>query len=107
MKRLVPILAALSLASAGAIAKMTDADAVGTAAQASSAQRTVVIDPRTPWVTVERGEVVRFVSNGQEFAWAFNGVSSSFDLKRVAPAGTLDRDLTVYVWPNAQDLGDK
>jgi hypothetical protein len=56
---------------------------------------------------VERGEVVKFVANGQEFAWAFNGMSSSFDLNRIAPSGTLDRNLKVYVWPNAEDLSDK
>ncbi len=34
-------------------------------------------------------------------------MSSSFDLNKVAPNGALDRDLTVYVWPNARDLADK
>jgi len=47
------------------------------------------------------------VSNGQEFAWVFDGMSSSFKLSKVAPTGVLDRDLTVYVWPNARDLADK
>ena len=103
MKPLVPVLAALTLASAGALARMSDADALGSAAQPSMAGRTIVIGPKTPWVTVEQGEVVRFVSNGREFAWAFKGVSSSFDLKRVAPAGSLDRSLTVYVWPDLNE----
>ncbi len=80
---------------------------LGKPAQASVAQRTVAIDSKTRWITVERGEVVKFVANGQEFAWAFNGMSSSFDLKRIAPSGTLNRDLKVYVWPNAEDLADK
>jgi hypothetical protein len=56
---------------------------------------------------VEHDEVVRFLSSGQEFAWAFKGMSSSFALNKVAPNGALDRDLTVYVWPNARDLADK
>jgi len=56
---------------------------------------------------VEHDEVVRFLSNGQEFAWAFKGMSSSFPLNKVAPSGALDRVLTVYVWPNARDLADK
>jgi hypothetical protein len=47
------------------------------------------------------------VSKGQEFAWAFKGLASSFALSKVAPNGFLDRDLMVYVWPNAQDLADK
>jgi heavy-metal resistance protein CzcE len=102
MQRYMQILAALTLAlpGAGATARMPEADAFGSSAQASAAQRTVFIGPRTKWVTVEEGEVVRFISNGQEFVWAFNGVSSSFDLKRIAPAGAVDRSLKVYVWPN-------
>ena len=40
----------------------------------------------------------------QEFV---NGLASSFDLNRVAPSGVLDRNLKVYVWPNAEDLADK
>ena len=103
MKPLVPVLAALTLASASALARLSDADALGSAAQPTMAGRTVVIGPKTPWVTVEQGEIVRFVSNGQEFAWTFNGLSSSFDLKRVAPAGALERSLTVYVWPNSNE----
>jgi heavy-metal resistance protein CzcE len=102
MRRSIQILTALALVlpGAGALARMTEADAFGNSAQLAAAQRTVLIGPRTKWVTVEEGEVVRFISNGQEFAWAFNGVSSSFDLKRIAPAGALDRNLKVYVWPN-------
>ncbi|HLQ01426.1 MAG TPA: CzcE family metal-binding protein [Burkholderiales bacterium] len=55
---------------------------------------------------MEHDEVVRFLSNGQEFAWTFKGMSSSFELNKIAPAGALDRALTVYVWPNARDLAD-
>ena len=109
MKRFIPTLAmfALSATSLVATAKVTDADLLGGAAQPSAAQRTIAIDAKTRWITVERDEVIRFASNGTEFAWAFNGMSSSFKLNKIAPAGVLDRDLTVYVWPNARDLADK
>lgn len=109
MKKLIPTLAmfALSAASLIATAKVTEADMLGNAAQPSAAQRTIVIDNKTKWITVEHDEVVRFLSNGQEFAWAFKGLSSSLDLSKIAPAGALDRALKVYVWPNAQDLADK
>lgn len=109
MKRLIPVLAVLTLSAFSPIttAKMTDTDLLGSAAQASAAERTVAIDDQTRWITVEHDEVVRFLSNGQEFAWAFNGMASSFKLSKVAPVGTLDRELTVYVWPNARDLADK
>src|SRR5712671_4351253 len=102
MRLLVSAIAALTLSAASLAvnASMTQADVFGNPAQGSAAQRTIVIDAKTRWVTVERGDVVRFVANGQEFAWAFNGMASSFDLNRVAPTGTLNRDLKVYVWPN-------
>src|SRR5258707_12961446 len=92
----------LSAASLAATASVTQADMFGNPAQTSAAQRTVVIDAKTRWVTVERGDVVKFVANGQEFAWAFNGLASSFDLNRVAPTGVLDRNLKAYAWPNAE-----
>ncbi len=109
MRLFVPAVAALTLSAASfaAIATATEADMFGKPAQASAAQRTISIDPKTRWITVERGEVVKFVANGQEFAWSFDGMSSSFDLDRIAPSGTLDRHLKVYVWPNAEDLSDK
>jgi len=109
MRLFVSAVAALTLsaASLAVTASVTQADMFGNPAQASATQRTVVIDAKTRWVTVERGDVVRFVANGQEFAWAFNGLASSFDLNRVAPPGALDRNLKVYVWPNAEDLADK
>ena len=109
MRLFVPTVAALTLSTASlvAVATVTEADMFGKPAQASAAQRTISIDPKTRWITVERGEVVKFVSNGQEFAWAFNGLSSSFDLDRIAPSGALNRHLKVYVWPNAEDLSDK
>jgi hypothetical protein len=108
MKRLISAVASLTLSAAGlATAKMNDADVLGHFAQPSAAHRAVVITEKTKWITVERGEVVRFESKGQEFAWTFDGVASTFALSKVAPTGALDRDLIVYVWPNAQDLADK
>jgi len=108
MKRLIPTLAMLTLSAASltTIAKMTEADMLGNAAQPSAAQRTIVIDNKTKWITVEHDEVVRFLSNDQEFAWTFKGMSSSFALNKIAPVGALDRDLNVYVWPNARDRAD-
>jgi len=109
MKLFVPAVAALTLlaASLPATASVTEGDMLGKPAQVSAAQRTVSIDPKTRWITVERGEIVKFVANGREFAWDFDGMYSSFDLNRIAPSGVLDRNLKVYVWPNAEDLADK
>jgi len=108
MRLFVPAVAVLTLsaASLAVTASVTEADMLGKPAQPSVAQRTISIDSKTRWITVERGEVVKFVASGQEFAWAFNGMSSSFALNRIAPSGTLNRDLKVYVWPNAEDLSN-
>ncbi len=97
MKLFVPAVVGLilSAASLAVTARVTEADMLGKPAQASAAQRTISIDPKTRWITVERGEVVKFVANGP------------FDLNRIAPNGVLDRRLKVYVWPNAEDLADK
>ena len=108
MKLLAPILAALLLlaVNAAAFASVTETDMLGKPAPLTAAQRTISIDPGTKWVTVERGDVVKFVTKGQQFAWAFDAMASSFDLERIAPAGAVDRKLMVYIWPNAQDLSD-
>ncbi len=108
MKFLAPVLAALLLfaANVAAFATVTDADLVGRPAPLTAAQRTIPINPGTKWVTVERGEVVKFVAKGQEFAWAFDAMASSFDLEEIAPAGTVDRKLMVYIWPNAGDVSN-
>jgi len=53
---------------------------------------------------VKHGEVIRFVANGQEFVWNFDGLAQPqpFDLSQIAPAGAIDHGVTVYV-----DLGDE
>jgi Cu/Ag efflux protein CusF len=93
MKRLIPTLASLTLSAASLIttAKVAEADMLGNAAQPSAAQRTIVIDNKTKWITVEHDDVVGFLWNDQEFAWTLKGMSSSFDLDKISPAGALDR----------------
>jgi len=108
MKLLVPALAVLTLSaaslSAGAI---TPADLYGEKAQASAeravvmavAGRTIEVTGESKWVNVKHGEVIRFVSNGQEFTWYFDGMSQPrpFDLAQIAPAGFTAQRVTVYV----------
>src|SRR5258708_20437826 len=45
--------------------------------------RTIDISGGTKWVNVKHGEVIRFVSNGREFTWYFDGVSQPrpFDMR--------------------------
>jgi hypothetical protein len=75
-------------------------DFLGAAAAPQAAQRTIVITEQTRWVNVEGGEIVRFVAGKRQFTWNFDGPADVFDLKRIAPPGTLDHTVTAYVAPN-------
>jgi hypothetical protein len=108
-KLLVPTIAVLTLSaaalSAGAATMRTDL--LGEPAQASAAVRTLVINSNTKYVNVKRGEVIRFVANGQEFAWNFDGMAlpqPPFDLSQIAPAGAVDHSVTVYVELGEEDV---
>ena len=117
MKLLIPGIAALALsaASLSAGAALKPADLFGEPARAPSAERaiitavadrTITITDETKWVNVTRYEVVRFVSNGREFAWYFDGVDQPrpFDLTQIAPAGFVGHKVTVYVSTSDRDL---
>jgi len=108
MKLPMSIIAALtfSTASLPAGAAFKPANVLGEPAQALPAERTIMaavanrtitIDSRTKWVNVQHFEVVRFVSNGREFTWYFDGVAQSIDLAHLAPADFIDHKVTVYV----------
>ena len=64
--------------------------------------RTITITPDTRWVNVTGGDTVRFVAGGRSFAWNFQvgPTVAVFDLKQIAPPGTLARPVLVYVAPN-------
>lgn len=71
---------------------------LGSAIDATQGRRTIEIGPDTRWVNVTHRESVRFVINGQSFGWRFDGPGArAVDLQRIAPAGLLNRPLTVYV----------
>src|SRR5437667_12459856 len=114
MKLLIPSIAALTLsaASLSAGAALKPSDLFGEPAQAPSAERaivtavadrTITITDETKWVNVKHFEFIRFVSNGREFTWYFDGVAQPrpFDMAEIAPAGFLDHGVKVYV-----SLGD-
>jgi hypothetical protein len=117
MKLLFPRLVVLTLSAASlwAEAALKPSDLLGEPAQAPSleraivtavAGRTITIDDKTKWVNVQHFEVVRFVSNGREFTWYFDGVAQPgpFDLAQIAPAGFVDHGVTVYVAPSDRDF---
>jgi hypothetical protein len=98
MKLLVPAVVALALSAASLTAvALTNADRYGEAASPAAAERTIVVGPNTRWVNVKHGEIVKFVVNGEEFAWAFDGLLNSFSLKQIAPQGAINQDVGVSV----------
>jgi hypothetical protein len=73
---------------------------LGNVAQASSAERVIVITDATRYINVEGGETVRFVIGDQSFTWNFSigpGHVAPFDLSRIAPAGVLNHPVMTYV----------
>ena len=105
MNKLSLSIATLGLAGAFAAQAAVPTNLLGDATSVTEATRTITINPTTKYVNVTEGDVVKFVANGQEFAFRFDGVpsASAFDLERVAPAGALDHKVMAYVAPNPDD----
>jgi hypothetical protein len=117
MKLLFPRLVVLTLSAASlwAEAALQPSDLFGEAAQAPSlehatitaaANRTIIVTGESKWINVQHFEVIRFVSNGREFTWYFDGLArpTAFDLMQIAPAGFVDHRVTVYVGPSERDF---
>jgi hypothetical protein len=102
-KSLFPAVLALSL-SLAALPSMAEIPLklLGDPAPPTAAQRAITITPGTRYVNVEGGEIVRFDVGGKTFAWNFDtaGTVQAFDLRRVAPPGTLDHKVIAYISPN-------
>lgn len=95
------------LAATGAHAADTPVRMLGDPVPSSEAHRTVVITPSTKWVNVTQGDIVRFDSQGRDFAFNFDGLAERpFDLAAIAPAGAVDHPVTVYVAPNPDNFPD-
>ena len=70
----------------------------GSPATPAQAERSIAVPAGAKWVNVKQGETVKFTLGSVEFAWRFDGRSGrSFDLREVAPAGSLASEVTVYV----------
>jgi len=109
VKLFVPTLAALTLSAASlSAAALTFGDLYGEPAEASLADRTVVVTPSTKFVNVKHGEVVKIVAGGKEFAWNFDGIEQPFELAKIAPQGAIDHNVRVYIERSEMDggLGD-
>jgi hypothetical protein len=93
----------LSLAVLGLLAMSAHAAVparlLGDLVPPGQATRVIRIEPSTRYVNARWGDTVAFVSHGKEFAYRFDGAPgrSAFDLRQVAPAGTLDHEVTAYI----------
>ena len=99
MKVFVPAVAALTLSAASLSAfALTAGDVYGErASDGYTADRTIVVTPDTKYINVEHGEIVKLKVGSQEFTWNFDGLTRPFELSKIAPEGSLDHDVQVYV----------
>ena len=106
MKLFAPAFAALTLSAASLSANaLTPGDLYGEPAAGDYANRTIVVTPQTKSINVTRGEVVNIKVGSREFAWDFDGVAKPFELSKIAPEGTLDHSVRVYVGTSINDGG--
>jgi hypothetical protein len=103
MKQLSLVLALIAAVLAGCATRTAYTDLYGTPASPSVwADRTIPIGPNTKYVNVEGGQIIRFVVGEKSFAWHFMVARTvnHFDLREVAPPGTLDHSVIAYVTPD-------
>jgi hypothetical protein len=107
LKLLAPTAVALALAAASfsAGAATISTKLLGEPVQAA-ADRTIAVNDNTKWVNVTQGETIKFVINGREYTWAFDGIAASFDLSQIIPDSNLPKKVAVYVAPSLDRLGD-
>ena len=108
MKKLAVVAALALSATSLSAAALTYGDLYGEPADASAAERTIVVTPSTKFVNVKHGEVVKIVAGGKEFAWDFDGIEQPFELAKIAPQGAIDHNVRVYIERSEMDggLGD-
>jgi hypothetical protein len=99
-RTIATVISALLLAGAAFAAE--PATNYGQAITDNNAQRVVVITPDTKWVNVNNGDNVQFQVNGKNFTWHFDTLRAedNFDLSAIAPAGSVDHPVIVYVASN-------
>ena len=108
VKILIPAVAALAISAASVSAfALTTGDMYGEPAAADAAyDRTIVVTPQTRYINVNHGEIVNLKVGGQDIAWNFDGIAGKpFDLTKIAPEGSLDHKVMVYVETEQQRDG--
>lgn len=101
---ITPILYATAMSS---IAAPPGPEYAGAPAPTTAADYTVNLTSATKYVNVDRGDTVRFVAGGQQFAWNFNSADTTWavSLRDIAPPGVIGRDVIVYISPFRRHFG--
>lgn len=74
---------------------------LGTPAPAKSADRTVVLQPDSQYMKVDRGEVVTLVYKDKSFTWKFDTFGlPTFRLSEIAPNDFDAADVRIDVFPH-------
>lgn len=101
--RMAALTAALAAASTGAFASAGGNAIYGKAVAPANAQRQIALTPATSGVNVDNGDTVQFKTpDGNSFTWHFDTLvgESAFALSKIAPAGSVDPKVIVYVGAN-------
>src|SRR2546421_13029350 len=96
MKKVLAVAALALSATSLSAAALPFGDLYGEPAEASLAERTIVVTPRTKHVNVKHGEVVKIVAGGKEFAWDFDGIAEPFGLANIGAHGAVSLNRRVY-----------
>ncbi|SRR6266496_70239 len=108
MKKVLVVAALALSATSLSAAALTFGDLYGEPAEASAADRTIVVTPSTKFVDIKHGEIVKIVAGGKEFTWDFDGLLQPFELAKIAPQGAIDHSVRVNLQRSEIDgtLGD-
>ena len=63
-------------------------------------EKVVRVDAKTRWVNAVGNESIKFLLGDREFSWRFPDTRLSVNLKEIAPAGSIGRDLYIYLRPD-------
>jgi len=88
-----------SVTALPSVAADNDQNMLGRGESPATVDRTIVIEPGTTYVNVDRGDVVRFVVGNQSFAWCFNTPTtiSEVNVNDIAPAGMINHVVKAYI----------
>lgn len=75
------------------------------AAESAKITHQVAVAPQTQYFNVHPGDTLRFtLDGGKSFSWKFDGTSNYVNLSDIAPKGSVNQDIKVYVGSRSKRL---